>query len=327
MQKLHLKYSVYTLDLVGFGDSAKNAAYYSIDQHADLLGKFMQQLGIPKAAFIGHGMGGLVITRFALKNPTRVARIHISSVPLFDPGDLDKRVPAGTLQLLTPRNDRSRLAPTPEQIGYSDPTIANESHNAHNANTIASGSSRGAKEDGSRDSSVPFHELETLGRPDQIDRKRLRQEFEKRRKANQKNHLKETFKNQSLLSLLEKCFKRNEPEFDKLKVDVEKADDRVLSQSAEGFEAGEMLDDLRRITAPTLVIHGADDPVLPAPDESILNYLTLEKEDVFVPILLPNVRHFPMLEHEAFPQLTTDFLDAADLSKLEIRERWRRRNR
>jgi hypothetical protein len=34
-----------------------------------------------------------------------------------------------------------------------------------------------------------------------------------------------------------------------------------------------------------------------------------------------------MLEATTFPRLVTDFLDAADVSKLEIKEIWRRRAR
>ena len=112
-----------------------------------------------------------------------------------------------------------------------------------------------------------------------------------------------------------------------MRVDVEKSDDRVLSASAQGFDAGELLDDLRRVTAPVLAVHGKKDPIFDDPDTEIWNYLTLDKEDVFVPIPLNNTRHFPMLEHNAFPRLVTDFLTIPDISKIEIRDRWRRRSR
>jgi len=39
------------------------------------------------------------------------------------------------------------------------------------------------------------------------------------------------------------------------------------------------------------------------------------------------VRHFPMLEYERFNRLANDFLEAADVTKLEIKERWKRRTR
>lgn len=303
MQQLHTKYSVYTLDLIGFGDSAKNPSHYTVDQQVLVLEDFMDQLGIPKAAFIGHGFGAMVLVHFALKNPSKVARLLLSNLPLFDPGDLADRVPVGTRRLLTPRTDRYRLAPAIEDVDKTVPS--------------------GAEEKTIMNPAAAQHDAPTIARDSGIDRDRLRRAAEERRN----NALLQLFQDKTILALLEKCFKRSEPEFDKLKADVEKSDNSVLQISAEGFNSGRMLDDLRRVTAPILAVHGDDDPVMPAPTEDIWNYLTVEKEDVFVPIPMAGVRHFPMLENDAFPRLTTDFLETADLSSLEVRERWRRRSR
>lgn len=287
MQKLHLKYSVYTLDLIGFGDSAKNETNYSIDAQVSMLDQFLDQLGIPKAAIIAHGLGSMVVARYALNHPERVARMLLTSLPLFAPSDLADRTPAGTRRLLTGGDTRYSLAPKIEDLSPSDLVM-------------------------------PADQMPPS------DRDALRRAAEARKKP---NLLHDQFKDRTLLSLLERCFKKTEPEYEKLRTDVEKTDDRVLTMTTEGYEAGQMLDDLRRLTAPVLAVHGVDDPVLPVPDEEIWTYLTVEKEDVFVPIPLPNVRHFPMLEHEAYSRLASDFLEAADISKLEVRERWRRRSR
>ena len=323
MQKLHTQFSVYTLDLVGFGDSSKNEANYTIESHVKMLDQFMEQLGIPKAAMVGHGLGAMVLSQFANQHPDRVARALLVSMPLFQPDNIDERKPASTPQLLTPRNDRYSLAPKIEDVLGSDKTFVNTGKVEDK--TIVSGTTANSG------IYTPFHELPTISRPQQeaaIDRDALRRAAEERdKKKAVANPLMTTFKDAKLLSLLEKCFKKTEPEFEKLKVDVEKSDDKVLSKSAEGFEAGEMLDNLRRMTAPIIAVHGSDDPIFPAPTEKIWDYLTDGKEDVFVPIPLPNVRHFPMLEHDAFARLTTDFLSVPDISKIEMRERWRRRSR
>ena len=43
---------------------------------------------------------------------------------------------------------------------------------------------------------------------------------------------------------------------------------------------------------------------------------------------LDDVKHFPMLEDKAqFVRLLKDFLEAADVSTLEMKEEWRRRKR
>lgn len=323
MQKLHTSFSVYTLDLIGFGDSSKNASHYTIDAQVRMLEQFLDQLGIPKAAMLGHGLGSMVITQFALRNPDKVARMLLSSMPLFDPGDLDTRVPAGTRQKLTSNNPRYSLAPDIEDVlEGNDATIANSNNRADK--TVASGmnSNSGIY--------TPFHELPTIQRPatDDIDRDALRRAAEERDKKNiGENDLLKVFKGTHVLHLLEKCFKKSEPEYVKLKADVEKSDDKILEITAQGFEAGAMLDDLRRITAPIVAVHGLDDPIFPAPNEDIWQYLTLKKEDVFVPIPMSDTRHFPMLEHDAFARLTTDFLTVADISTIEIRDRWRRRSR
>lgn len=243
MQQLHLKYSVYTLDLPGFGDSAKNLERYSLSQQVSVLEQFLEQLGIPKAALIGHGLGSIVVAEFANRQPDKVARVLLCNAPLYDTGDLASRRP--TTQ----------------------------------------------------------------------------------HSVNGNNPLKSAFTGQKILDLLDRCFKRSEPEYDKIKIDVDKADDRVLLSSVDEFNPARMLDAIRLIGAPTAIVHGNDDPILPSPSDDIWQYLTDDRDNNVVAIPLPDVRHFPMLEHKTFSQLTGDFLEAADVSRLQVRGRWMRRSR
>jgi len=276
-------------------------------------------------------LGGMVATRFAYKNPDKVARMMVSSLPLFDPGDLKQRVPAGTRVKLT-GNTRYSLAPSIEEVTgsqHNDKTVLSADRTSADRTMPSSGNSGVGPIDEKTITSGSFiNESPTVRRPDHIDREALRRAAEERDKAKQQpNPLQQSFKDKTVHALLERCFKQHEPEFEKLKVDVNKSDNRVLLKSAEGFEAGSMLDELRQITAPVVVVHGRNDPIFQLPDEEIWNYLSVEKDDVFIPILLDNVRHFPMLEYEPFSRLTTDFLSVSEISKLEIRERWRRRSR
>jgi len=319
MQHLHLKYTVYTIDMVGFGDSAKNPMGYSIESRVATLRAFTDTLGIPKVALIGHGLGALICAYYALRYPEQVARMFLTSVPLFDPGDLESRTPPGQRMLLT-RRDRYSLAPNMPQ----------EADEADDDRTIANQPGNGVMQ---ADVTLPrrpaFHELPTVGRVDADNRQRIMEQARNMaiQSANQRNQLREAFDGKSLIDLLGRCFKKSEPEYDKLKVDVDKADERVLPASFDGYEAGEFLDVLRRVTSPTVIAHGENDPILPVPETPIWNYLTKDKEDVCVPVPLPDVRHFPMLEHESFPRLLTDFLETVDLSTLEIRKIWRRPHR
>lgn len=87
-----------------------------------------------------------------------------------------------------------------------------------------------------------------------------------------------------------------------------------------------MLDNLRRITAPIVAVHGQNDPIIPVPDDDIWEYLTKDKKGYFVPFPLSDVRHFPMLEHEAFPRLMQDFLTKPNIDDIELRDKWIRKH-
>jgi len=82
MQALSSEYRTYALDLWGFGDSAKVGERYPLDAQAELLAHFMEQLGILKAAFVGHGLGGAVLLRFAHQRPEMADRVMGVCVPL-----------------------------------------------------------------------------------------------------------------------------------------------------------------------------------------------------------------------------------------------------
>jgi pimeloyl-ACP methyl ester carboxylesterase len=292
MQILQLKYRVYALDLYGFGDSAKNPQRYSLEQQVTLLDTFMKELGMPKAALVGHGLGALVVAEYARRFPACVPRVLITGAPLFDPGDLERRVPAGRRPL------PARAVPEAEEV----PNAATV--------TSASAAMRAAMIQAARTrAAMPQELVPTAGY------------------SSSSNHNPLLALMDTPDAMLAKCFRRTEQNYEKLSVDVTKIDPPVLRQSVEGFDSGRLLDTLRLLGAPVLVIHGGDDPLIPQPNEDVLNYITLDKEHSVLPILLPNVRHFPMLEDDRFGRIVTEFLDAADVSKLAVKERWRRRTR
>ena len=300
MQLLQMKYRVYALDLYGFGDSAKDPKRYSLEHQIALLADFMQELGIPKAAMIGHGLGALIITEYARRYSDRVPRMLIVDAPLFDPGDLERRVPAGRRVL----QQRPTL-PDADEVTPNAPTVMS-----------ASAAMRAALLEAAR--------ARSGGLPPELE-KMARATAEIPMMGPTNNPLLALM--DSPEALLARCFRRSEPSYERLAVDLAKIDPEVLHKSVENFDAGRMLNSLRLLSTPTLVIHGLQDPVIPAPSEEILNYITLDKENLLLPILLPNVRHFPMLEDDRFARLATEFLEVPDISRLEVKERWRRRTR
>jgi pimeloyl-ACP methyl ester carboxylesterase len=103
MQQLQSKFSVYAIDLFGFGDSSKNNTRYSVDHQVALLEAFVKEMAIPKMAMIVHGLGTIVATEYARRNPDKVARLLLVSAPLFEPpGGFQDRTPPGVLNKLTP---------------------------------------------------------------------------------------------------------------------------------------------------------------------------------------------------------------------------------
>ncbi len=82
MQAVSNEYRAYALDLWGFGDSDHVPARYSLNQQAGLVRSFMHSLGLPKAALIGHGFGGLVGLYLAAQDPSLAERLMLINVPL-----------------------------------------------------------------------------------------------------------------------------------------------------------------------------------------------------------------------------------------------------
>jgi pimeloyl-ACP methyl ester carboxylesterase len=81
MQASSVSYRTYALDLWGYGDTAKAMGNYSLDQQVKLLDVFLQAMGVPKIAIIGHGLGAVVALLFANRNERWVDRIMAIGLP------------------------------------------------------------------------------------------------------------------------------------------------------------------------------------------------------------------------------------------------------
>jgi pimeloyl-ACP methyl ester carboxylesterase len=317
LQRLQQSYRLYALDLFGFGDSAKNPAHFTLDRQAALVQAFMDEMGLPKAAFIGHGLGALVAVEFARTHAERVARLLMVSAPLFDPGGLEKRVPAVRLPITLP--------PTPPPRPAATAVAPGPAGSASAAMRAALAEATRARNPGSSDERHPAPAvapvLEAPAAPPAPD------------PAPAPGHPSAPTSpltpivSASLETLLGRCYRRSDDAYAKLMVDVAKTDARAPTLMAAAYDPAALLDTLRLLPLPLVAVHGDDDPLFPPPPEDIWNYLTADSDRLFLPILLPGVRHFPMLEDERFYRVAGDFLEMSDLGKIEIRERWRRRTR
>ena len=300
MQNIHMRYRVYALDLFGYGDSGKNPTKYTLQQQVDMLEEFMDQLAIKKAAFIGHGLGAMVLAEFAFRHQTdRVPRAMLISTPLFDIGGLSSRTPTRKSDFGQPEGDPDR-------------TIMSRSIEA----TIPSAGmmrqallERAAVQNRFRGRSVPG------GNTDDGD-------------VNLSgNPLAHSLATTNLSDMLDRCFKRGEPEHQKLSEDLPNTDERVLMKSIAEYDAAKMLDTVNQLKMPTMLVHGDMDPLLTPPGNAVWDYVTAEG-DQKVALSIEGVRHFPMLENERFGRFVLDFLEARDITEIEgIKGRWQRRSR
>jgi pimeloyl-ACP methyl ester carboxylesterase len=82
MQAAAMSFRAYALDLWGFGDTAHESSCYSLEQQANLLDRFMLEMGIGKVALVGHGLGALAAILYARNFPQVVDRLMAVNVPL-----------------------------------------------------------------------------------------------------------------------------------------------------------------------------------------------------------------------------------------------------
>lgn len=294
MQQISGKYRTYALDLWGFGESAKDPRQYNFEAQVRLLEQFMERMGIAKAALVGHGLGAAIVTRLALRAPDRVPRLMAISPPLFH----------------LPPPPEPPAPPTPEESGLLPPEIDSEA--------------------------------ETIGLRTEEMNARLRAAFERealRRAAAassssdaakpsgpRPNPLRERLETLDPVTLLTR---HADPgaNLDKLLVEVRKADPLAVEQTIETLAGVDTLRELQRMQPPTLAVYGGADTLLPAPDDAMLSALR-DGGRPFHAIEMRGLRHFPMLDDiAAFNRLLMDFLEAADPTRVTIKERWERRVR
>lgn len=82
---------VISIELLGFGESPDGTTY-SIEEHVEWLERTIRSLKLKTFTVIGHSMGGLLMARYARRNPNRVERIIMVNPPIFlDPEDIGDR--------------------------------------------------------------------------------------------------------------------------------------------------------------------------------------------------------------------------------------------
>src|SRR4028119_38403 len=79
--QLSRRFTVYSLDLTGFGDSDKPVSGYGVRYGSRLLYAFCAHFGLARTAVIGHDVGGTMAVKLAADHPDVVGRL----VPVATP--------------------------------------------------------------------------------------------------------------------------------------------------------------------------------------------------------------------------------------------------
>lgn len=72
-------FTVYTVDLPGFGAMRRCPAPFSVDGAVGWLRRLLDALGLEKVSLIGHSMGGLIAAIFAAEYPERLNRLVLAA--------------------------------------------------------------------------------------------------------------------------------------------------------------------------------------------------------------------------------------------------------
>lgn len=368
MQQLSMKYRVYALDLWGFGDTEKEQRHYSFAAQVRLLTDFMDKLGISKAAVIGHGLGAAVSITFTRQFPERAPRVVLVSPPLFDMGGLSATPPpiavahAGLPPLPTPATPpvtapvsttTSPITPATAPTSPAPPALPVTTSATTPAMTPASVTAPVADPL----SAPPKPASADPNASDTLKRNPFMANPEKMAELQQTipsvsagrttiqapgpsvDPLSKSFSAPSnpLMNLLttvnpkaalEKQLMRDPASLDKMRGEVDKMDGSVLARMAGSFQGINLAQQLSQLTSPVLLFHGKDDTFIEPQEKLIETIGALKANGLFIALVEPDFRHFPMLEQTAkFNRLLIDFLDAPDLTNKSMKETWRRQLR
>lgn len=83
MQALSTGKRAFAIDLWGFGDSSKAPHLYTLSTYVDMIGQFIDKMGIVQPVIlVGHSLGAAVALRFAQSHPENVQKVVAVSLPV-----------------------------------------------------------------------------------------------------------------------------------------------------------------------------------------------------------------------------------------------------
>lgn len=329
MQQLSVsKYRTYALDLWGFGDTGRNIDAYSLEGQMKLVDAFLDKMAIPKAVFVGHGLGAAVVTHYAQSPQGRekVHRLITVTPPLFDTSPPARSKP----RLLTEANQKppEENKPSAPSIKPDSPTIPR----AANAGIDREELLRRAIEAG-LSAADPTNEFKKPSIPKPLNDEEMKppERVPYTPEANQageqkvlsKHPLCDLLNNSTPQQLLSRHIDTSSSNYEKLKTEVEKTDQKAVVGPCREVHTYRQLLDLK---VASLVLVCQNDTFMKPPEEEMQERLRQREDLAFVEF--DQVRHFPMLEDTTkFTRLLREFMETSDVAKLKMKDEWRRRTR
>src|SRR5664279_3457887 len=83
---LAASHRIIALDLPGFGRSTKPPIDYRIAGYVEVIERVLVNLGVARAHFLGHSLGGWIVAAFALRLPEKVDRLILNDAAGLDEG-------------------------------------------------------------------------------------------------------------------------------------------------------------------------------------------------------------------------------------------------
>src|SRR5918992_2607648 len=83
-QRLAQRFTVYTLDLAGLGESDKPLSGYGVRNGSRLLYAFCAHFGLTRTGVVGHALGGALAVKLAADRPDVVGRLVLVATPADD---------------------------------------------------------------------------------------------------------------------------------------------------------------------------------------------------------------------------------------------------
>jgi len=335
MQQLSANYRVYALDLWGFGDSQKNPTRYSLQSQVNLLTQFMEKLGINKAALVGHSFGAAIAIAFARRHEALTSRVMTISAPLFAiNADALPAVPSGSaIKKATGTIPGVTQSSVSSGVASPLPSVAVSTSSNATPISVTPLATSPIPSPVPPPSAGTTSSDETLRRNPFLDHPERLVQLGITPPAPPPNPLAGLMTNVKPKTLLDRQLIRDDDTLSKLRDEVDKTDEAAVSESVRSFAGVNLAVELCNLSMPVLLLHGKSDPFLPAPDDDLLGRIGNNKPiGPFFPLVVPDFRHFPMLENTGkFNRLLMDFLDAKLTTdaqiNLDLRETWRRQLR